>query len=163
MVCGTSVAISNQEELVTGLNNHAKNAASVKHTVAERVLKMNRGRSGESVIKISISSSTIQCSDVSKPHVPSRTYPSAHELVKQEEALFPFGDGLRWIDMRFLPHITEGEVRLILDGDECIAVVQRPHRFALCAQAGAAWVARPPQRATSAPLRPGIQLQDTHI
>jgi len=130
---------SNQEELVTGLNNHAKNAGSLKHTVAERVLKMNRGRSGESVIRISISSSTIQCSDVSKPHVPSRTYPSAHELVKQEEALFPFEEGIRWIDMRFLPHITDGEVRLILDGDECIAVRQRPNLGALCAQAGAAW------------------------
>lgn len=67
---------------------------------------------------------------------------SAHVTLGRVRStkLFSFENGIGWIDMRFLPHITDGEVRLIMDGDECVSVMQRPNRGALCAKAGSPWL-----------------------
>jgi hypothetical protein len=140
---------SNREELVTGLNVHMKNAAATANfskntmTTVERVLKMNRGRSGESVIKFTFSSSRITYNELDKPDEPPHHFQSVHELLLMSDSdrtkLFPFENGISWIDMRFLPHITDGEVRLIMDGNECISVMQRPNSGALCAKAGSPW------------------------
>ncbi|UJF24549.1 Cj0069 family protein [Suttonella sp. R2A3] len=105
---------------------------SISH--GERVLKQNRGSTGEGIWRVQISESVdyqpgdslpldtkLKCTEAVDNHV---EYPTLEEFMIFCEQ-YIVGDNGMLVDMRFMPRIKEGEIRILLIGEQPIFVVHK--------------------------------------
>ncbi|PID61154.1 MAG: hypothetical protein CR974_04445 [Gammaproteobacteria bacterium] len=100
----------------------------------ERVLKQNRGSTGEGIWRVQIEESVdykpgdslpldtkLKCTEAVDNHV---EYIALGDFMKFCEQ-YIVGDNGMLVDMRFMPRIKEGEIRILLVGDKPIFVVHK--------------------------------------
>ncbi|MBS9780702.1 MAG: Cj0069 family protein [Moraxellaceae bacterium] len=100
----------------------------------ERVLKQNRGSTGEGIWRVQIEESVdykagdslpldtkLKCTEAVDNHVEYNTLGDFMKFCEQ----YIVGDNGMLVDMRFMPRIKEGEIRILLIGDKPIFVVHK--------------------------------------
>lgn len=100
----------------------------------ERVLKQNRGSTGEGIWRVQIEESIdykagdslpldtkLKCTEAVDNHVEYQTLGDFMTFCEQ----YIVGDNGMLVDMRFMPRIKEGEIRILLVGDKPIFVVHK--------------------------------------
>ncbi len=100
----------------------------------ERVLKQNRGSTGEGIWRVAIADerphrpgdvlpldTAIKCTEAVDNHVEMRQLGEFMDFCNQYLA----GDGGMMVDMPFMPRIKEGEIRILLVGHNPIFVVHK--------------------------------------
>lgn len=100
----------------------------------ERVLKQNRGSTGEGIWRVQIAESIdyragdslplgtkLKCTEAVDNHVEYRTLGEFMDFCEQ----YIVGDAGMLVDMRFMPRIKEGEIRILMVGDKPIFVVHK--------------------------------------
>lgn len=100
----------------------------------ERVLKQNRGSTGEGIWRVQIAddiayqagdslplTTKLKCTEAVDNHVEHRTLGEFMTFCEQ----YIVGDNGMLVDMRFMPRIKEGEIRILLVGDTPIFVVHK--------------------------------------
>lgn len=100
----------------------------------ERVLKQNRGSTGEGIWRVQIAESIdykagdslpldtkLKCTEAVDNHVEYNTLGEFMEFCEQ----YIVGENGMLVDMRFMPRIKEGEIRILLVGSEPIFVVHK--------------------------------------
>ena len=117
------------------------NIASFKSTFpqslsyGERVLKQNRGSTGEGIWRVQIAdeqlnykagdsiplSTRLKCTEAVDNHVEYRTLEEFMTFCEQ----YIVGDNGMLVDMRFMPRIKEGEIRILMVGESPIFVVHK--------------------------------------
>lgn len=103
-------------------------------SITERVLKQNRGSTGEGIWRVVVVDerkfpknqalpldTKIKCTEAKDNHVEHHTLGKFMEFCKQ----YLIGFGGQLVDMRFLPRIKEGEVRILFVGEKPIFVVHK--------------------------------------
>lgn len=105
-------------------------------SIAERVLKQNRGSTGEGIWRVVIDDerkdkfpknaplpldTKVKCTEAKDNHVERHTLGQFMEFCKQ----YLVGYGGQLVDMRFLPRIKEGEIRILFVGEKPIFVVHK--------------------------------------
>ncbi len=100
----------------------------------ERVLKQNRGSTGEGIWRVSVADTRsfplgqplptdtqIKCTEAVDNHVEMRSLGEFMEFCEQ----YLKGENGMLVDMPFMPRITEGEIRILLVGETPIFVVHK--------------------------------------
>ncbi len=100
----------------------------------ERVLKQNRGSTGEGIWRVQIEESIdfkpgdslpldtkLKCTEAVDNHVEYNTLGDFMKFCEQ----YIVGENGMLVDMRFMPRIKEGEIRILLIGDKPIFVVHK--------------------------------------
>jgi len=100
----------------------------------ERVLKQNRGSTGEGIWRVSVADSRsflpneplppdtqIKCTEAVDNHVETRRLGEFMDFCEQ----YLSGENGMLVDMPFMPRITEGEIRILLVGETPIFVVHK--------------------------------------
>ncbi|TEY03029.1 Cj0069 family protein [Campylobacter sp. US33a] len=97
----------------------------------ERVLKQNRGSTGEGIWRVSVESefngdsvplnAKIKCTEAKDNHVEHRELCEFMDFCEQ----YIVGDNGMLVDMRFLPRIKEGEIRLLMLYNTPVNVVHK--------------------------------------
>ncbi|HHB77728.1 MAG TPA: hypothetical protein ENK85_00680 [Saprospiraceae bacterium] len=100
----------------------------------ERVLKQNRGSTGSGIWRVQIEKSIdykpgdtlpldtmLKCTEAVDNHVEYRSLGDFMEFCEQ----YIVGDNGMLVDMRFMPRIKEGEIRILMVGDKPIFVVHK--------------------------------------
>lgn len=103
-------------------------------SLGERVLKQNRGSTGEGIWRVALADSrpfpkgaplpndaAIKCTEAVDNHVEMRTLGDFMSFCEH----YIVGDYGMLVDMRFLPRIKEGEIRILLVGPKPIFVVHK--------------------------------------
>lgn len=103
-------------------------------SIAERVLKQNRGSTGEGIWRVVVEDTRkfeknkalpldtkIKCTEAVDNHVEHHELGKFMEFCKQ----YLIGYGGQLVDMRFLPRIKEGEIRILYVGEKPIFVVHK--------------------------------------
>ncbi len=106
--------------------------SSISH--GERVLKQNRGSTGEGIWRVQIEKSVdykagdslpldtmLKCTEAVDNHVEHNRLDDFMTFCEQ----YIVGDNGMLVDMRFMPRIKEGEIRILLVGDKPIFVVHK--------------------------------------
>lgn len=103
----------------------------------ERVLKQNRGSAGSGIWRVRIGDDAVRDAVVPGTALPPHTLLRCteavdnHTEVKRLDEFMDFcdryilGDNGMLVDMRFMPRIIEGEIRILLVGDEPVFVVHK--------------------------------------
>lgn len=99
-----------------------------------RVLKQNRGSTGEGIWRVEVEDprtftpgeplpldTRIKCTEAVDNHVEHRTLQDFMAMCVQ----YVIGDTGMVVDMKFMPRITEGEVRILLVGEKPVFVVHK--------------------------------------
>lgn len=109
----------------------------VSMSYGERVLKQNRGSAGAGIWRVRIDDDAVRTSVVPGEALPADTVLRCTEAVDNHTELrrldefmdfcdrYIDGDNGMLVDMRFLPRIVEGEIRILLVGDEPVFVVHK--------------------------------------
>lgn len=101
----------------------------------ERVLKQNRGSTGEGIWRVQLADESarpgsgqpvagdaqVTCTEAVDNHTETHTLA---EFMTQCEAYLE-GDNGMLVDMRFLPRIVEGEIRVLVVGDTPVSVIHK--------------------------------------
>lgn len=97
----------------------------------ERVLKQNRGSTGEGIWRVSVESAVnsaslpldtpIKCTEAKDNHTEHRRLGEFMDFCEQ----YIIGDNGMLVDMTFLPRIKEGEIRLLMLYDKPVNVVHK--------------------------------------
>lgn len=100
----------------------------------ERVLKQNRGSAGQGIWRVTIAddieykagdaiplNTKLKCTEAFDNHVEYRTLADFMKLCEK----YIVGENGMLVDMRFMPRIKEGEIRILMVGDEPIFVVHK--------------------------------------
>ncbi|MCV6630182.1 MAG: Cj0069 family protein [Flavobacteriaceae bacterium] len=100
----------------------------------ERVLKQNRGSTGEGIWRVQIAddidykpgdslplSTKLKCTEAVDNHVEYNTLGEFMKFCEQ----YIVGENGMLVDMRFMPRIKEGEIRILMVGDTPIFVVHK--------------------------------------
>lgn len=103
-------------------------------SLAERVLKQNRGSTGEGIWRVQVVDerkfeqgkplpldTKIKCTEAVDNHVELRQLGEFMKFCEQ----YIVGENGMLVDMRFLPRIKEGEIRILMIGDKPIFVVHK--------------------------------------
>lgn len=103
-------------------------------SIGERVLKQNRGSTGSGIWRVTIEDdrkferntalpldTKIKCTEAVDNHVEHRKLGEFMEFCKQ----YLDGFGGQLVDMRFLPRIKEGEIRILFVGEKPIFIVHK--------------------------------------
>lgn len=103
-------------------------------SIGERVLKQNRGSTGEGIWRVQIADdrpyeagtplpldTKVRCTEAVDNHVETHTLGEFIEFCEQ----YVVGENGMLVDMRFLPRIKEGEIRILYVGREPIFVVHK--------------------------------------
>ncbi|MBV7294986.1 Cj0069 family protein [Corynebacterium sp. TAE3-ERU12] len=103
----------------------------------ERVLKQNRGSTGEGIWRVQIKDKDLQNSVEPGTELPLDTVLKCTEAVDNHTEEFKLGDFMDFcdkyiigdngmlVDMRFMPRIVEGEIRILLVGPHPVFVVHK--------------------------------------
>lgn len=100
----------------------------------ERVLKQNRGSTGEGVWRVQVSDSRaftpgrplppdtrVRCTEAVDNHVEEHSLEVFMGICRR----YLLGDDGLLVDMRFMPRITEGEIRILMVGELPVSVVHK--------------------------------------
>ncbi len=112
-----------------------RSAFPVSLARGERVLKQNRGSTGEGIWRVQLadesarpepgapipSDALVTCTEAVDNHTETHTL---DEFMTQCEDYLD-GDNGMLVDMRFLPRIVEGEIRILLVGDTPVSVIHK--------------------------------------
>ncbi len=103
-------------------------------TLGERVLKQNRGSAGEGIWRVSLDApftfsphdkvpvdATVKCTEAVDNHIEYHKLADFMEFCTQ----YIEGDNGMLVDMRFLPRIVEGEIRILMVGNNPMFVVKK--------------------------------------
>jgi hypothetical protein len=106
----------------------------VSLSLGERVLKQNRGSTGTGIWRVAIMDertfpkgstlprdTKIKCTEAVDNHVEHHTLESFMDFCEQ----YIVGENGMLVDMKFLPRIKEGEIRILMVGSEPIFVVHK--------------------------------------
>lgn len=109
-------------------------ALVVRNFGAERVLKQNRGSTGEGIWRVAVADdreyetgqplpldTKIKCTEAVDNHVEYRELGDFLDFCEQ----YIVGENGMLVDMRFMPRIKEGEIRILYVGAEPIFVVHK--------------------------------------
>lgn len=103
----------------------------------ERVLKQNRGSTGEGIWRVRIADPEVAASVVPGTALPLDTQLKCTEAVDNHTEDWQLGDFMHFceqyiigdngmlVDMRFMPRIVEGEIRILLVGAEPVFIVHK--------------------------------------
>ncbi|HRR09121.1 MAG TPA: Cj0069 family protein [Rhodothermales bacterium] len=113
---------------------HFKKTFPISLSYGERVLKQNRGSTGEGIWRIQIAdehtfqpgdtlplNTKLKCTEAVDNHVEYHTLEAFMTFCEK----YIVGDNGMLVDMRFMPRIKEGEIRILLVGDIPIFVVHK--------------------------------------
>jgi glutathione synthase/RimK-type ligase-like ATP-grasp enzyme len=111
-----------------------KDSFPVSLSHGERVLKQNRGSTGEGIWRVQVHESppfqpgdrlrldtVLKCTEAVDNHVEYHSLADFMEFCER----YIVGDNGMLVDMRFMPRIKEGEIRILLVGEEPIFVVHK--------------------------------------
>ncbi|WP_459588094.1 Cj0069 family protein [Corynebacterium camporealensis] len=103
----------------------------------ERVLKQNRGSTGEGIWRVRLADADLAQSVEPGTDLPLDTELKCTEAVDNKTHDYKLGDFMDFcdqyiigdngmlVDMRFMPRIVEGEIRILLVGDEPVFIVHK--------------------------------------
>ena len=114
-----------------------KNTFPTSLSYGERVLKQNRGSTGSGIWRVRLADESLaqsvkpgtalpldtklKCTEAVDNHTEERTLGEFMEFCEQ----YIVGDNGMLVDMRFMPRITEGEIRILLVGPHPVFVVHK--------------------------------------